>query len=208
MPTIIRLPNIIDKNSIKPMKKAEPKKTNKKTKKKVKKYNYINDVFKEGALKNKGGIYCFTPFESLDDDDKGLFKVGLSSNIAYRAEQGYTYFPLGVYWVAFLTDLNTKAYTLNSVEKFIFQKLVDKGAKRIYTETREKNRNEEGLGASEWFYTDIATIQHVFKIAVKEYKNCKAYFDYNMREIKNQSTERKDKAENENHYTGKIIYFV
>ena len=63
-----------------------------------KKYTVIRDELK---IKG-GGLYCFLPYANLDKFHKSIFKVGLADNFNKRNEQYSTYFPLGVYFVAFL----------------------------------------------------------------------------------------------------------
>ena len=60
-------------------------------------------------LRKKGGCYCFMPYETVDAKDNAIFKVGMTKNFDARADQYHTYFPGGVYLVAFLADppLNT-----------------------------------------------------------------------------------------------------
>ena len=95
-----------------------------------------------------GGLYCYMPFEHLDKHHKAVFKIGMAVDFNKRTEQYHTYFPLGVYMIAFLedppiprttrrnkTETPTKAHYLK-IEKFIFD-LVDKnGGERIYSTTR------------------------------------------------------------------------
>ena len=63
------------------------------------KYTVIED-----ELNIKGtGLYCIMPFEYLDENNKALFKIGLTTrSFKDRMENYHTSFPLGVYLVAFL----------------------------------------------------------------------------------------------------------
>ena len=55
-------------------------------------------------LKGKGGCYCFMPYESLDARKNAIFKIGMTLDFDKRADQYHTYFPNGVYNVAFLSE--------------------------------------------------------------------------------------------------------
>ena len=56
------------------------------------------------GLQGKGGCYCFMPYDTIDANQNAMFKIGMSLNFKQRAEQYHTYFPNGVYNVAFLAD--------------------------------------------------------------------------------------------------------
>jgi hypothetical protein len=76
------------------------------------KYTVIRDELK---LKG-GGLYCFMPFEKLDANNKAVFKIGLALDLSNRTENYHTYFPLGVYMVAFLNEIPARKY-LRSMKK-------------------------------------------------------------------------------------------
>ena len=55
--------------------------------------------------KNDGerGIYCFYPFDRLDEFGKGCFKIGVTTASFQQRLQSYmTYFPNGVYKIAYI----------------------------------------------------------------------------------------------------------
>ena len=102
-----------------------------------------------------GGIYCYMPYERLDKFKKAVFKIGLAIDFRSRTEQYNTYFPQGVYMVAFLIDplipkrlrgkkdVTKKSYYL-TIEKFVLNYIDTHGGKRILSSTRIKNINEDG----------------------------------------------------------------
>jgi hypothetical protein len=65
------------------------------------KYTVIRDELKLTG----GGLYCFMPFAKLDRHKKAVFKIGLALDLSNRTENYHTYFPNGVYMVAFLNQI-------------------------------------------------------------------------------------------------------
>ena len=54
------------------------------------------------------GIYCFFPFDKLEADNKGVFKIGnTTQTFQQRLQQYHTYFVNGVY-VLFFISVNAK----------------------------------------------------------------------------------------------------
>ena len=99
-------------------------------------------VFDELNLRG-GGLYCFLPYENLDKHSKAIFKIGVAMNFRSRIEQYHTYFPNGVYMVAFLEEPPvpiktrskkniTKKELFIKIENFIMNYLAVNGAKRVY----------------------------------------------------------------------------
>lgn len=170
--------------------------TKRKTRKKKnltgKKMTIVGDVL---DLNGKGGIYAYYPYETLDERNKGIFKVGMSTNLKERFEQIHSYHPNGVYLVAFYSNptipewskseldkwkkehktpapskktMMTKYYL--RMERFVFRYLEANKAKRIYATTRVNNPNDEKMGATEYFYTNEDLIHEAFKEAEKAFK--------------------------------------
>ena len=94
-------------------------------------------VLKDELNVKGGGLYCFLPFRNLDKFKKSVFKVGMALKFSNRSEAYHTYFPLGVYYVAFLeepripmTTRNKKPITIKkqyeTIEKFIMNYLKEK----------------------------------------------------------------------------------
>ena len=118
-----------------------------------KKINVVAD-----ELGHKGnGIYCVYPFTNLDKDGKGCYKIGMTTeSYKKRIDSYHTYFPQGVYLVAFLEKppINTrllrgteKEETIKKlylkIEKFIIQYILDAGGRRIYSTARVQKVNEK-----------------------------------------------------------------
>ena len=135
------------------------------------------------------GVYCFLPFERLDKYKKAVFKIGITSGeLDHRLDNYHTYFPEGVYMVAFLNEVPvaprtrrrkerlTAKMVLLKVEKFIMQTIRENGGQLMYSSTRVLNADEHGKGASEWIYTDELTIHHAFRAAKKKFGGKEHFF--------------------------------
>ena len=132
-----------------------------------KKYTVLHD---EMGIKSNG-IYCIMPFERRDKNNKAVFKIGMAiKSINRRMENYHTDFPLGFYYVAILEQPNRNKNLraiypyYREIEKFIFDYVTIKGAKRIQSTTRILND-----GNTEWFYTDEDIIHEAFTKAQEKY---------------------------------------
>ena len=187
-----------------------------------KKHTVVRDELK---IKG-GGLYCFLPFNRIDKNKKAIFKIGLAMNINSRTENYHTYFPLGVYMIAFLENPPIPRNTRKShnekpkkvhflaIEKFIFNYVIEHSGKRVYSTTRTRNQNEKKEGETEWIYTDELTIHEAFTEAKNKYGgNLKLFYlegidpDTNKLTSINKLATEEEKSKTP-HYTGKIIYFV
>ena len=69
-------------------------------------------------LKGKGGCYCIMPHERIDDNSKALFKIGMSLDFTSRIDEYHTYFPEGVFHVAFLCDPTVEEWSENEKKEW------------------------------------------------------------------------------------------
>ena len=70
------------------------------------KYTVANNELNLGG---KNGLYCFLPYERLDDEKKAIFKCGMATqDFADRLENYHSYYPLGVYICFFLSPARMK----------------------------------------------------------------------------------------------------
>ena len=88
-----------------------------------------------------------------------------------------------------------------SIEKYIFDKIKDRGGKRLKTTTRIRDADENG-GNSEWFYTNERTLDNAFKCAQKEYGG------RNMVKSLSHINKEADKNKRGSTYTGEIHYKI
>ena len=173
-----------------------------------------------------GGLYCYMPFDRLDRFKKAVFKIGLAINFNSRTEQYHTYFPNGVYMVAFLENPPVKTKALRSdngktpknkkshyitIENFILNYITVHGGKRIYSTTRVKNPNEKNEGETEWEYTDESLIHQAFQEAQRIYGGkLNLYYLEGLDPLTNQFTSINQIAtkmeQNKPNYVGKIIF--
>lgn len=119
------------------------------------------------------GIYCFFPFENLDNG-KGVFKIGnTEQTFQQRLSQYHTYFIHGIYIIAFIKifakrgkvlPINFK-HILNTIENYVLKEVeLNKG---IILVNKKRIRNK---GLTEWIYTDINTIKKCFQSTIIYFK--------------------------------------
>lgn len=131
-------------------------------------------VIRDSLGLTAGGIYCFTPYNQLDSNHKMVFKIGLAHKYIHRIESYHSYYSNGVYIVAALAkppcpNGRTKNSMYLEIENFIFDYLVNNGAKRVYSTTRVKKTNEDLEGATEFFYCTQGLIHRAFRKAYNVY---------------------------------------
>lgn len=176
------------------------------------KYTVIRDDLK---LKG-GGLYAFMPFEKLDANGRAVFKIGLALDLSNRTEQYHTYFPLGVYMVAFLNEIPARKYLRSmkkdmttkelylEIEKFIFNTVIKNGGKRLHSTTRVKNQNNKMEGQTEWVYCSVDDIHKAFSEAQVKFGGDVNTFDLNGINATAQQSINSQKKK----YIGEIIYFL
>jgi hypothetical protein len=181
-----------------------------------------------------GGLYCYMPFERLDKHKKAVFKIGMATDFNHRTEGYHTYFPEGVYMVAFLQNPPVprdllRSYTKEQkekigkgkssmkrahymdIEKFVFHYVDTHGGKRIHSTTRVKNLNEDNKGETEWTYTDDTLIHEAFDEAHKKYGGTlHSFYLEGTDPITNKFTSinqiATEKEKSNTSYVGKIIF--
>ena len=157
-------------------------------------------VIKDELIIKGGGIYCFLPFSNLDKNGNAVMKIGMATSLYKRADQYHTYFPMGLYMIAFLenppipmklrsSDTKnkllkklgeeeikfTKASHYTTVEKFVIKTILEQpGTKRIHSTTHVQNPNENLEGASEWIYCSEKMLKKHLKMR-KNYMKVKIY---------------------------------
>lgn len=127
------------------------------------------------------GLYAIMPFEKLDRKKKAVFKIGQTTSFRNRFDQYHTYFPKGVYYVAFLQnppipkptrrnpDETPTVSQLLKIEKFILNRIEDLGGEPIYSTTRVQNQNQDKEGKTEWIYTNEQSVHIAFQDAHKKF---------------------------------------
>lgn len=147
-----------------------------------------------------GGIYCFLPFERLDEHNCAVFKIGLSVDFRNRIEQYHTYFGLGVYMVAFLEYKGDEKKTrsqLQTIERYVFNHIKEAGGVPIKSTTRVKNS-----GSTEWIYTNEKDIHDAFQSAWKHFQGYKKHL-FTLKGINSEANKREKKQPN---YVAEIVY--
>jgi hypothetical protein len=164
----------------------------------VKKYNVSYD-----ELQIKGsGLYCFFPYEHLDQSHKGVFKCGRTSqDLSCRIENYHSYFPLGVYIVFFLQYPRIqrgkdKEALHREMEKELFENLKSEGGKMLDFPSRPSKK-------SEWFYCSFNQLQKAFLKTQDEYGGIlNEYSLSSLNSIYKKNMKNKDK------FVGEIVYPV
>lgn len=115
---------------------------------------------------NDSGVYCFLPFDKLDKYKKGVFKIG-NTGVGFqrRLSQYHTYYPNGVYVIAFIKISNKKnhlipeniKHILNLVESYVLKLIQEKNGVVIVNKKR-KYKN----GETEWIYSSLHIIDKCF----------------------------------------------
>jgi hypothetical protein len=161
----------------------------------VRKYNVCKD---ELDITGKAGLYCFFPFERLDETHKGCFKVGYTSiDLTTRVENYHTYFPTGVYIVFFLEfDSSQGKAKQREMELKLFKRLKEAGGKMLDLPSRPS-------GKSEWFYCSFAQLRTAFLAIQAEYGG--ELKEYNLNALNGLFAR---KIRNKNKFVGEIIFKV
>jgi hypothetical protein len=162
-------------------------------------------VLEELNLNATNGIYCIYPFSQLDTDGKGCFKIGLSaSSFKARFNQYFTCFPMGIYYVNFLVN-PTKCRTQNKRRKEDeeYYKLIEMHLKKLLGKSSAKRViSRTGVtGSSEWWYTDMQTIEDVFKKLEKKFGGESVPYDL-LYAFKHEEPSKTDV-----YFTGKTTYY-
>ena len=145
----------------------------------------VNTLEELGVGRDSGGVYCFLPYDNLDNHNKAVFKIGMSKNFRKRFEVYHTSYPNGFYYVAILEnprenklietkgkdkgkELSLRKYYFQ-VEIFIKYKILQKKGHLITSTARIKHLNDLKRGETEWIYTDVDTIHEAFEEASKKF---------------------------------------
>jgi len=131
-------------------------------------------MFEKYYTKYKG-IYCFLPFENIDNKNKTVMKIGNTAvNFQIRLQQYHTYYINGIY-VLFFIKIETREgnkyptnfkQILNYIENYILSKIQDNGAVILVNQQRTYNS-----GRSEWVYDTLSNVKKAFIQTTKHFKN-------------------------------------
>ena len=173
---------------------------------KIIKHNVLHD---ELQIRGKSGVYCFMPYEQLDKQKKAVFKVGMTTrDFADRIEEYHTYYPLGVYMVAFLTFQGMEPVPkaqqrthFEKIEKDVFTAIQKHKGKRLKFPSRPGKKWD--YNDAEWVYATYDQIQQAFQDVQEEYKG--TLHEFNVDGINAQYAKN---MRNVPKYEAKIVYFV
>ena len=172
------------------------------------KYTVIRDQLKVTG----SGLYSFTPYQEFDKYGWSVFKIGISTNINKRIDGYHTSFPMGLWITDILYDIPVPRKTrslkevkerqhLEVIERFIFDELIARGGKAIYSTTRFRDANESGQGQTEWIYCDPVDLADVFLLAHDLWKGKLVKSTLNKQDMRNNKRDNMKKP----HFVGTII---
>jgi len=162
----------------------------------VREKEFIEREFIHGS-----GIYAFFPFDNLDKNGFGVFKIGMTGNFHNRIGNYHTYLPEGVYYKCFLENPTEKQNNMSlknyytMIEKEIFSDILRLGGKVISMNIRYKDE-----GKTEWVYANEKIIEKAFNEAYKKYKG-----DLTIGMLNNLQKERKKLMKNKI-FKGEIFF--
>lgn len=106
------------------------------TSRRLKKLHEIDRVLV--PLNNEGGLYCMTPYERMDERGCTVFKYGISLDLRKRVDSYHTYFPHGLYMLAFIKAPPLDKHVQEAIDKIknadARKKEQRKEEKRLYME--------------------------------------------------------------------------
>ena len=126
---------------------------------------YVTREILDGA-----GVYAIFPFDTLDEHNAGVFKIGMTTNFDKRLRGYHTYLPKGFYYKCFLKNPKTvrghpgDARLFKKIEHEIFEDVKAHGGKAVYIDNRWHNDGE-----TEWVYSKEKIIYDAFRRAYDKY---------------------------------------
>lgn len=169
------------------------------------KYTVANN---ESNLGGKNGLYCFLPYERLDDEKKTIFKCGMTTqDFADRLENYHSHYPMGVYLCFFLSPARMKRgqdkeKTIREMERLLFDCVEEVGDKRMKFPTRPSSKWDF---SSEWFYTSFSELSDAFEKVHDAYPGS-ILQQFNICTTINKNYKKNIKAKDK--YVAEIAYFV
>lgn len=78
--------------------------------------------------KQKGGIFCYMPYDALDKYEKSIFKIDTSNDIDQTIKDLQKYYPSGFFVIATLR-LNSKLIDYEQTKQLLLKRLIKNGGK-------------------------------------------------------------------------------
>ena len=138
-------------------------------------------VVRERIPEDIDGVYCIFPFDILEADGSGVFKIGMTTHLDRRLQNYHTYLPKGYYKKCLLKNIplpahgkysNNRAAYYKMIEKEIFNHVKNLGGEAIHIQ----NRKAKG-GETEWIYVKERKILEAFDAAYHKYGGNLDYWD-------------------------------
>ena len=176
------------------------------------------NVLKDELKISGSGLYAFMPFENVDEKNKAVIKIGESGDLARRSQDYTTYFPQGVYMLAFLTNIKGKRILRNQktktgrflreeIELYIIDYISTHNGKKLYSTDRVRRPNATLEGQTEWVYCSVETLHEAFIDAGKEYNaNVELFYLQGLNPKTGLFEDITTKTHKKPNYTGKIVF--
>lgn len=165
---------------------------------------------------NGKGIYCFFPFDRLDQKNYGCFKIGnTDKNFQDRLQQYHTYFVSGVYVIGLIYIYEKKGkilpddfkHRLNIIEQYCIDEIQKLDGVVIYNKKRKHKQ-----GQTEFIYTKMEVIKKVFENAVKYFRQIYKDLNFSLDFVNIPATKRRLKNEynkmisKKEKFVGELVY--
>lgn len=176
------------------------------------------NILKDELKISGAGLYAFMPFENVDEKGKAVIKIGESSDLSRRSQDYTTYFPNGVYMLAFLTNIKGKRvlrgeknktgrFLREEIEQFIMDYIANHKGKRLYSTDRVRRPNNTLEGQTEWVYSDVELLHEAFLEAGKEYNaNAELFYLQGLNPKTGKFEDITNKTYKKPNYTGTIVF--
>lgn len=78
---------------------------------------------------NKGGIFCYMPYDAVDNFEKSIFKIDSNEDIENKIQDLQKYYPSGFFVIAILRLKEKSKRFYEKIKKNIITELIKKGGK-------------------------------------------------------------------------------
>ena len=164
-------------------------------------------VEREKISANINGIYCIFPFDILEADGSGVFKIGMTTKLDKRLQSYHTALPKGYYKKCVLFNIpfpktgkfsksKDLAGFLKMIEKEIFLDIERRGGKVIHIQNRKKKG-----GRTEWIYVKESVVLEAFDKALDEHGG-----DLNYWELSKDLKKQVEKLKKDSIFKGEIYF--
>lgn len=148
------------------------KKTNKNKKTNIRKKKILGGKVGDSKTKNviskldissRGGVYCYMPYESLNEDNKSNFKIDLAMDIKLKNEELKKFYPEGFFVIVCLFDPSKES---NDLDKTDYYGNIISYILKVILKNGGETQKEYEKG---WIYCSESTIHDAFQKSYEVY---------------------------------------